>query len=68
MWLHRRAHPARALAACQLALKRHLPAQIEQIATLLLRYGTRTKISRKVVEAYKQHIKLLERDKAQSHQ
>ncbi|MCK8538230.1 TIGR02642 family protein [Yersinia ruckeri] len=70
VWLHKRSHPPRAIAACQLALNmvlgRNLPAQVEHIATLLRRYGARTGITRKVVEAIQQEIKLLERDKAQA--
>ncbi|MDN0094062.1 TIGR02642 family protein [Yersinia rohdei] len=70
VWLHKRPHPPRAIAACQLALNmvldRNLPAQVEQIATLLRRYGSRTGITRKVVEGLQQQIKLLERDKAQA--
>lgn len=70
VWLHQRPHPVCAIAACQLALnmvlERTLPAQVEHIATLLRRYGSRTKISRKVIEDVKQQIKLLERDKAQA--
>ncbi|WP_145517628.1 TIGR02642 family protein [Yersinia mollaretii] len=70
VWLHKRPHPARAIAACQLALNmvldRNLPAQVEQIATLLRRYGSRTGITRKVVDGLQQQIKLLERDKAQA--
>jgi uncharacterized phage protein len=70
VWLHKRPHPARAIAACQLALNmvldRNLPAQVEQIATLLRRYGSHTGMTRKVVEGLQQQIKLLERDKAQA--
>ncbi len=70
VWLHKRPHPPRGIAACQLALNivsdRNLPAQIEQIAALLRRYGSRTGMTRKVVEGLQQQIKLLERDKAQS--
>ncbi|MGL4486154.1 MAG: TIGR02642 family protein [Yersinia sp. (in: enterobacteria)] len=70
LWLHKRPHPARAMAACQLAfnivLDRNLPAQVEQIATLLRRYGSRTGITRTVVGGLQQQIKLLERDKAQA--
>ncbi|EOW7153621.1 TPA: TIGR02642 family protein [Yersinia enterocolitica] len=69
-WLHKRPHPPRAIAACQLSLnmvlERNLPAQTQQITTLLLRYGSRTKMTRKVVEDLKQQIKQLERDKAQT--
>ncbi|HDL8528059.1 TPA: hypothetical protein PXS19_002485 [Yersinia enterocolitica] len=69
-WLHKRPHPPRAIAACQLSLnmvlERNLPAQTQLIATLLLRYGARTKMSRKVVEDLKQKIKQLERNKAQT--
>lgn len=54
VWLHKRSHPPRAIAACQLALNmvldRNLPAQVEQIATVLRRYGSRTGITRKVVD------------------
>ncbi|MGK4446637.1 TIGR02642 family protein [Yersinia enterocolitica] len=68
--VYKRPHPARAIAACQLALNmvldRNLPAQVEQIATLLRRYGSRTGITRKVVDGLQQQIKLLERDKAQA--
>lgn len=70
VWLHKRPHPPRAIAACQLALNmvldRNLPAQVEQIATLLRRYGSRTGITRKVVDGLQQQIKLLERDKVQA--
>lgn len=70
IWLHKRPHPPRGIAACQLALNmvldRNLPAQVEQIATLLRRYGSRTGMTRKVVEGLQQQIKLLERDKAQA--
>ncbi|MGT3351719.1 TIGR02642 family protein [Yersinia enterocolitica] len=70
VWRHKRPHPPRAIAACQLALNmvldRNLPAQVEQIATLLRRYGSRTGITRKVVDGLQQQIKLLERDKAQA--
>ncbi|EKN5962804.1 hypothetical protein WF070_003213 [Yersinia enterocolitica] len=70
VWLHKRPHPSRAIAACQLALNmvldRNLPAQVEQIATLLRRYGSRTGMTRKVVDGLQQQIKLLERDKAQA--
>ncbi|CNK17458.1 TIGR02642 family protein [Yersinia alsatica] len=70
IWLHKRPHPPRGIAACQLALNmvldRNLPAQVEQIATLLRRYGSRTGMTKKVVEGLQQQIKLLERDKAQS--
>ncbi|CNI91080.1 TIGR02642 family protein [Yersinia enterocolitica] len=70
VWLHKRPHPPRAIAACQLALNmildRNLPAQVEQIATLLRRYGSRTGMTRKVVDGLQQQIKLLERDKAQT--
>ncbi|HDL7338641.1 TPA: hypothetical protein PXN07_003945 [Yersinia enterocolitica] len=70
VWLHKRPHPPRVIAACQLALNmvldRNFPAQVEQIATLLRRYGSRTGITRKVVDGLQQQIKLLERDKAQA--
>ncbi|HHH1657052.1 TPA: TIGR02642 family protein [Yersinia enterocolitica] len=70
VWLHKRPHPPRAIAACQLALNmvldRNLPAQVEQIATLLRRYGSRTGMTRKVVDGLQQQIKLLEREKAQA--
>lgn len=70
VWLHKRPHPARGIAACQLALNmvldRNPPAQVEQIATLLRCYGSRPGMTRKVVEGLQQQIKLLERDKAQA--
>ncbi|WP_245759442.1 TIGR02642 family protein, partial [Yersinia ruckeri] len=70
VWLHKRPHPVRAIAACQLAfnmvLDRNLPAQVEQIAILLRRYGSRTGMTRKVVDGIQQQIKLLERNKAQA--
>ncbi|AHG22180.1 hypothetical protein Z042_23120 [Chania multitudinisentens RB-25] len=70
VWVHQRPHPARAAAACQLALsivlERNVPAQIAHIASLLRRYGPRTAQTRKKIETLQTQIKYLEKQRSKT--
>lgn len=69
-WVHQRPHPARAAAACQLALsivlERNVPAQIAHLASLFRRFGPRTTQTRKNIEVLQAEIKLLEKQRSQA--
>lgn len=64
-WVNARTHPEHAIIACQIALsmvlERNLPAQIDHIAKLLRRYGSRSSQTRKNTDALQTKIKQLEK-------
>ncbi|MEQ9919593.1 hypothetical protein ABRQ09_01865 [Pectobacterium brasiliense] len=66
-WITGRPHLVHSAPACQLALsmvlERNLPAQIDHIAGLLRRYGTKAAQSRKNTDALREEIKQLERQR-----
>ncbi|MBA5235689.1 TIGR02642 family protein [Pectobacterium aroidearum] len=66
-WVSSRTHSIHSNTACQLALsmvlERNLPAQIDHIAGLLRRYGTKVAQSRKNTDALRAEIKQLERQR-----
>lgn len=64
-WVNARPHLEHAITACQLALsmvlERNLPAQIDHIAKLLRRYGSRSPQTRKNTDALQAEIKQQEK-------